>query len=89
MTYILHLWLTKICIINIHFLCKYEIYSQKHILYASSYPTKYIFSLHMHAKLSFAHRLQTVKMASSRTSAQNDGPRAQKMALRCKIIALG
>ena len=31
----------------------------------------------MHAKPSFAHRLQTAKMASSRTSAQNNGPRAQ------------
>ena len=47
------------------------------------------FSLHMHAKPSFAHRLQTAKMASSRTSAQNNDPRAQKMALACKIIALG
>ena len=37
-----------------------------------------IFSLHMHAKPSFAHRLQTAKVASSRTSAQNNGPRAQK-----------
>ena len=35
-------------------------------------------SLHMHAKPSFAHRLQTAKMASSRTRAQNNGPRAQK-----------
>ena len=34
------------------------------------------FSLHMHAKPSFAHRLQTAKMASPRTSAQNNGPRA-------------
>ena len=40
----------------------------------------------MHAKPSFAHRLQT---ASSRTNAQNNGLRAQKMALGCKIIALG
>ena len=32
---------------------------------------KQTFSLHMHAKPSFAHRLQTAKMASSRTSAQN------------------
>ena len=47
------------------------------------------FSLHMHTKPSFAHRLQTAKMASSRTSAQNNGPRAQKMAFGCKIIALG
>ena len=38
----------------------------------------YFFSLHMHAKPSFAHRLQTAKMASSRTSTQNNGPRAQK-----------
>ena len=42
---------------------------------------KKVFSLHMHAKPSFAHRLQTAKMASSRSS-------AQKMALGCKIIAL-
>ena len=47
------------------------------------------FSLHMHAKPSFAHRLETAKMASSRTSAQNNDPRAQKMALGSKIIALG
>ena len=32
----------------------------------------------MHAKPSFAHRLQTAKMAFSRTSAQNNGPRMQK-----------
>ena len=38
---------------------------------------KKFFSLHMHAKPSFAHRLQTAKMASSRTSAQNNGARAQ------------
>ena len=37
---------------------------------------KICFSLHMHAKPSFAHRLQTVKMASSRTSTQNNGPEA-------------
>ena len=42
------------------------------------YYGKYIFSLHMHAKPSFAHRLQIAKMASSHTSAQNNGPRAQK-----------
>ena len=30
----------------------------------------------MHAKSSFAHCLQTAKMASSRTSAQNNDPRA-------------
>ena len=35
------------------------------------------FSSHMHAKPLFAHRLQTAKMASSRTRAQNNGPRAQ------------
>ena len=52
------------------------------------YNVEYYFSLHMHAKPSFAHRLQTAKMASSRTSAQNNGPRAQKKALGCKIIAL-
>ena len=39
--------------------------------------TKMIFPLHMHAKPSFAHRLQTAKMASSRTSAQNNDPSAQ------------
>ena len=32
----------------------------------------------MDTKPSFAHRLQATKMASSRTSAQNNGPRAQK-----------
>ena len=47
------------------------------------------FSLHMHAKPSFGHRLQAAKMASSRISAQNNGPRAQKNGLGCKIIALG
>ena len=47
------------------------------------------FPLHMHAKPSFTHRLQTAKMASSRTSAQSNGPRAQKMTLGCKIISLG
>ena len=31
----------------------------------------------MHAKPLFAYRLQTAKMASSRTSAQNNGPQAQ------------
>ena len=36
-----------------------------------------LFFLHMHAKPSFAHRLQTAKMGSFRTSAQNNGPRAQ------------
>ena len=36
------------------------------------------YSLHMHAKPSFAHRLQTAKMASPCTSAQNNGPRARK-----------
>ena len=33
----------------------------------------------MHAKPSFAHRLQTVKMASFRTSAQNNDPRAHSL----------
>ena len=32
------------------------------------------FSLHMHAKASFAHRLQTAKISSSRSSAQNNDP---------------
>ena len=32
----------------------------------------------MHAKPSSAHHLQTAKMAFSRTSVQNNGPRAQK-----------
>ena len=40
--------------------------------------TEIFFSLLMYAKPSFAHPLQTAKMASSRTSAQNNGPRAQK-----------
>ena len=31
----------------------------------------------MHPKPSFAHRLQTAKMAFSGTSAQNNGPKAQ------------
>ena len=35
------------------------------------------FSLRMHAKPSFAHHLQTAKMAPSHTSTQNNGPRAQ------------
>ena len=48
-----------------------------------------IFSSHMHPKPTFAHRLQAAKMASSRTSAQNNGPRAQEIALGCKIIAFG
>ena len=47
------------------------------------------FSLHMHAKPSFAHRFQTAKMASSRTSAQNNGPRAQKRPLGVKLSPLG
>ena len=37
-----------------------------------------VFSLHIHVKPSFAHRLQTAKMASSRISAQNNGPSAKK-----------
>ena len=36
---------------------------------------KITFSLHVHAKSSFAYRLQT---ASSHNSAQNNGPRAQR-----------
>ena len=36
-----------------------------------------IFTLRMHAKLSIAYHWETAKMASSRTSAQNSGPRAQ------------
>ena len=35
---------------------------------------KYSISLQMHAKPSFVHRLQTGKIASSGTSAQNNGP---------------
>ena len=42
----------------------------------------------MHAKPSFAHRLQTAKMASSRTSAQNNGPRAQNNRPRVKRVLL-
>ena len=45
--------------------------------YVTSILVEHLFSLHMHAKPSFAHRLQTAKMASSRTSAQNNGPRVQ------------
>ena len=39
------------------------------------------FSLHMHAKPSIAHHLQTPKMATFRPSAQNNGPRVQKNSL--------
>ena len=35
----------------------------------------------MHAKPSFAHRLQAAKMPSSRTSVQENGPRAQNNGL--------
>ena len=38
----------------------------------------------MHAKLSFAHRVQTAKTGFSRTSAQNNGPRAQNDGPRAK-----
>ena len=44
---------------------------------AEPFEKKNSFSLHMHAKPSFTHRLQAAKMPSSRTSAQNNGPRAQ------------
>ena len=53
-------------------------YHLKFNLSKKSKNTSTYFSLHMHAKPSVAHRLQTAKMASSRTSAQNNGPRAQK-----------
>ena len=45
-----------------------------------------VFPLHMHAKPSFAHPLQAAKMVSSRISAQNNGPRTQKMALGCQVF---
>ena len=38
---------------------------------------KFFFSVHMHAKSAFAHRLQTAKMAYFRTNGKNCGPRAQ------------
>ena len=42
------------------------------------------FSLYMHAKPSFAHRLQAATMAFSRTGAQNNGPRAQNNGSRAQ-----
>ena len=47
---------------------------------------KKTFPLHMHAKTSFAHLLQTAKMGFSRTSAQNNGPRAQNNGSRAQNI---
>ena len=52
--------------------------ARKECGYSNEVGRNFFFSLHMHAKPSFAHRLQTAKIASSRTSAQNNGPRAQK-----------
>ena len=47
-------------------------------VYAEDIPIIIVhFSLHMHAKPSFTQRLQAGKMASSRTNAQNNSPRAQ------------
>ena len=43
----------------------------------------------MHAKPSFAHRLQIAKMASSHTSAKKMALERKKVALGCKIIAFG
>ena len=40
----------------------------------------------MHAKPSFAYRLQTAKMTSFRTSAQNSGPRVQNVLLERKMF---
>ena len=48
--------------------------------------SEHTISLHMHAKLSFAHRLQTAKIASSRTSAQNNGFWVQSVLLERKMI---
>ena len=42
----------------------------------------------MHAKPSFVHRLQAAKTASSRTSAQSNGPRAQNNGLRVSSVSL-
>ena len=41
----------------------------------------------MHAKPSFACRLQIAKMASFRTSAQNDGSRAQSIFYNTPMIS--
>ena len=46
------------------------------------------FFLHMHAKPSFAHRLQTAKMVYSRTRAQNNGPRVQNVLTRVLNVLL-
>ena len=40
----------------------------------------------MHAKPSFLHRLQTAKMASSRTSAQTYGPWVKRVLLERKML---
>ena len=58
-------------------------------------PAKNLFYFHIHAKLSFAHRLQTAEMASSRTSAP--GPRsgvsdigpAEQIKLGCRVKRWG
>ena len=42
----------------------------------------------MHAKPSFVHRLQAAKMASSRTGAQNNGPRAEYNRPRVSSVSL-
>ena len=40
----------------------------------------------MHAKPSFAHRLQTAEMSSYRTSAQNNCPWVQSVLLKRKML---
>ena len=42
----------------------------------------------MHVKLSFAHRLQTAKMASSRSSAQNNSLKAQNNGVWVQSVVL-
>ena len=44
-------------------------------IWESQFPSFFLYTCMQ--KPSFAHRLQAAKMASSRTSAQNNGPRAQ------------
>ena len=64
---------TKVSKKLVEYILSYRVFLQN-----SNHCWKFFFSLHMHAKPSFAQRLQTAKMASSRTSAQNNRPRAQK-----------
>ena len=55
----------------------FRIVVQPKVIFPNRRIAEHHFSLHMHAKPSFAHHLQTAKMASSHTSAQNNGPRVQ------------